>query len=180
MRREPHRCYGGKWILDNILNAPPPPAPADVPALEESAVGTTATLRVQMEKHRSSAVCASCHSRMDPLGFALENFDAIGSWRDKDGNFPIDSSGSLPDGHSFQNHEELKGILKADKDALALAVTEKLMTYGLGRGLERYDRRAVKEIARRAAANEYKFSSILFEIVRSMPFQMRKGDKSKS
>ncbi|HYP05694.1 MAG TPA: DUF1592 domain-containing protein [Bryobacteraceae bacterium] len=170
----------GKWILENILNAPPPPAPPDVPALEDATVGTTATLREQMEKHRSNAVCASCHSRMDPLGFALENFDAIGAWRDKDGKFPIDSSGKLPDGRSFKNLDELKVILRADKEELATAVTEKLMIFGLGRGMERYDRRTIKEIVKRSSSTDYKFSSILYEIVRSMPFQMRKGEKSRT
>ncbi|HYP14117.1 MAG TPA: DUF1592 domain-containing protein [Bryobacteraceae bacterium] len=170
----------GKWILENILNAPPPPPPPDVPALEEATVGSTASLREQMEKHRSSAVCSSCHSRMDPLGFALENFDAIGAYREVDGKFPINAAGSLPDGRSFKNLDELKTILRADKDALGLAVTEKMLTYGLGRGLERYDQRTVKAVAKKAALTDYKFSSIVLEIVKSMPFQMRRGEKSKS
>ena len=92
----------GKWILENILNAPPPPPPADVPSLSEDSIGSVASLRQQLEEHRSNAVCASCHARMDPLGFGLENYDAVGAWRTHDGKFPIDSSGSLPDGRTFR------------------------------------------------------------------------------
>src|SRR5262249_26989412 len=97
----------GKWILENLLNAPPPPPPPDVPNLDEAVVGKTASLREQLEKHRANPTCASCHARMDPLGFALEHFDAIGRWRAKDGDFPIDTSGTLPDGRSFKGYEEL-------------------------------------------------------------------------
>ena len=106
----------GKWILENILNAPPPPPPPGVPNLDEAAVGNTGSLRQQLEKHRSNAICASCHSRMDPLGFGLENYDAIGAWRTQDGKFPIDSTGTLPNGKSFTKPAELKSILRADKD----------------------------------------------------------------
>jgi hypothetical protein len=102
-----HVVLRGKWVLENILNTPPPPPPADVPTLDEEAVGTSASLREQMEKHRANAICASCHSRMDPLGFALENFDAIGQFRAKDGKFPIDASGKLPDGRTFQGADGL-------------------------------------------------------------------------
>ncbi|HXG64883.1 MAG TPA: DUF1592 domain-containing protein [Blastocatellia bacterium] len=165
----------GKWILENFLNAPPPPPPPDVPNLDEEKVGSAASLRQQLEEHRKNVTCASCHARMDPLGFGLENFDAIGAWRTEDGRFPIDASGTLPDGRSFNGPQELKAILKADRDAFAECLTEKLLTYALGRGLERYDRPTVKKIAGRVAASDYRFSSLILEIVNSLPFQMRRG-----
>ncbi|MFN0108833.1 MAG: DUF1592 domain-containing protein [Blastocatellia bacterium] len=165
----------GKWILDNVLNAPPPPAPPGVPNLDETKTGTAMTLRQQMEQHRTNPTCAACHARLDPLGFGLENFDAIGGWRTMDGKFPIDSSGVLPDGRSFKGVGELKTILKADRASFAEGVTDKLLTYALGRGLERYDKPVVKQIARNVAAKEYKFSSLVMEIVNSLPFQYRRG-----
>ena len=165
----------GKWILENILNAPPPPAPPGVPTLDESKTGTAMTLRQQMEQHRTNPTCAACHARLDPLGFGLENFDAIGGWRTMDGKFPIDSSGVLPDGRSFKGVGELKTILKADRDAFTEGVTDKLLTYALGRGLERYDRPTVRQIAKRVATKEYKFSSLVMEIVNSLPFQYRRS-----
>jgi mono/diheme cytochrome c family protein len=168
----------GKWILENILNAPPPPPPPDVPNLDEAKVGSAASMRQQLEEHRKNSTCASCHSRMDPLGFGLENFDAIGAWRKQDGKFPIDASGTLPDGRSFQGPQELKSIVKADREAFAECLTEKLLTYALGRGLERYDKPTVKRIAKRVAANNYRFSSLIMEIVTSLPFQMRRGDRT--
>ena len=125
----------GKYILQNILGAPPPPPPPDVPALDEQAVGTTASLRKQMEVHRTNAVCASCHSRMDPLGFALENYDAIGKWRTMDGGFPVDSSGKLPGGKTFSNPAELRQILSQRQFEFSRTLTEKLLIYALGRGL---------------------------------------------
>ncbi len=117
---------------------------------------------------------------MDPLGFGLENFDAIGAWRTQDGKFAIDVSGSLPDGRSFQGLAGLKQILKTDSDAFAQCLTEKLLTYGLGRGLERYDKQTVKAIASRLPANQYRFSSLVLEIIKSLPFQMQRGDRGKS
>ena len=131
----------GKWVLDNLLNAPPPEPPADVPNLDEATIGTSASMREQLEEHRKNPICASCHRRMDPLGFGLENFDAVGAWRTLEGKFPIDASGQLPDGRRFTGPEELRKILSADRDAFARAITSKLLTYGLGRGLERYDAR---------------------------------------
>jgi mono/diheme cytochrome c family protein len=168
----------GKWILENILNAPPPPPPPDVPNLDEAKVGSTASLRQQLEEHRKNPTCASCHSRMDPLGFGLENFNAIGQWRTEDGKFPIDSSGTLPDGRTFSGPRELKTILLADRDSFAQGMAEKLLTYALGRGLERYDKPTVKRIAKNAAAQDYRFSGLVLEIVNSLPFQMRRGDRS--
>jgi hypothetical protein len=164
----------GKWILDNLLDAPPPEPPADVPNLDEATIGTSASLRVQLEEHRKNPTCASCHRRMDPLGFGLENFDATGAWRTMDGKFPVDASGSLPDGRTFSGPAELMTILKADRDDFARALTGKLLTYALGRGLERYDTKTVKEIAGRLPAQEYRFSALVLEIVRSLPFQARK------
>ena len=129
----------GKWVLDNLLNAPPPEPPADVPNLDESKIGTATSMREQLEEHRKNAICASCHRRMDPLGFGLENFDAVGAWRETEGKFPIDASGQLPDGRKFTGPNELRDILSADRDAFSRAITSKLLTYALGRGLERYD-----------------------------------------
>jgi mono/diheme cytochrome c family protein len=165
----------GKWILENILNSPPPPPPNGVSDLDESAVGTSASLREQLEKHRANAVCASCHSRMDPLGFALENYDAIGQWRVKDGKFPIDATGQLPDGRKFEGATGLADILMSNPDAFAQAVTEKMLTYALGRGLEPFDRIAVKKIVGGMAANQYRFSSLVLGVVNSLPFQERRS-----
>jgi hypothetical protein len=164
----------GKWILDNLLDSPPPEPPADVPNLDEATIGTSTSLRDQLEEHRKNPTCASCHRRMDPLGFGLENFDAIGAWRDKDGQFVIDASGSLPDGRTFSGPDELMAILKGDRDEFARAITAKLLTYALGRGLERYDARTVKEIASRLPAHDYRFSGLVLEIVGSLPFQSRR------
>ena len=165
----------GKWVLDNLLNAPPPEPPADVPNLDEATIGTSASMRAQLEEHRKNAICASCHRRMDPLGFGLENFDAVGAWRDLEGKFPIDASGQLPDGRRFTGPEELRKILSEDRDAFARAITSKLLTYGLGRGLERYDYRTVKLIASRLPKYDYRFSGLVLEIVQSVPFQSRRS-----
>lgn len=170
----------GKWILENLLNAPPPAPPPGVPPLDESKAGQNATLRMQMEEHRKNAVCASCHSKMDPLGFGLENFNAIGAWRTEDGKLPVDASGVLPDGRSFRTVAELKGLLKQDRDVFARALTEKLMIYALGRGLERYDRPTVKEITAKLPASGYKFSSLVLGIVDSLPFEMTNPDGDKA
>jgi mono/diheme cytochrome c family protein len=165
----------GKWVLENILNAPPPDPPAGVPRLDERTIGVGASLRAQLEQHRSDITCAVCHARMDPLGFGLENYDAIGAWRTHDGQFSIDPSGSLPDGRSFHSPAEMKAILKGDGESFARCVTEKMLTYALGRGLERCDRRSVRQIAQRVVANDYRFSTLVQEIVKSPPFQMRRG-----
>ncbi len=166
----------GKYVLNNILGTPPPPPPPDVPALDEASVGSSASLRQQMEKHRSNAVCASCHNKMDALGFGLENYDGTGKWRITDGKFPVDASGTLPSGKSFNGPAEMKAILNESLPEFSRCMTEKLLTYGLGRGLERYDRRTVEEINRNLAASGYPFQSMIFEIVRSLPFQSRRGE----
>jgi hypothetical protein len=166
----------GKWILENILNTPPPPPPPNVPTLDDSKVGQSVSLRQQLEAHRKDAVCSSCHSRMDPLGLGLENFDAIGAWRAKDGQIAIDASGTLPDGRTFTGPDGLRAILTTQKDMFAECVVDKMLTYALGRGLERYDRRTVREIAKKASVANYKFSSVVSEIVKSLPFEMRQAE----
>src|SRR5262249_51627362 len=158
------------WILENILNAPPPPPPPDVPPFKEEPVSASAPLRERLQQHRANASCAVCHEKMDPLGFALENFDAIGAWRAKDGKFIIDPSGVLPDGKEFAGTAELRAVLKGKGDAFAKCLTEKLLTYALGRGLERADRCAVDEIAQKVVQNKYAFSALVVEIVKSDPF----------
>jgi hypothetical protein len=168
----------GKYILNNILGTPPPPPPPNVPALDETAVGTAASLRQQMEKHRANAVCASCHSRMDPLGFALENYDAVGKWRTQDGTFPVDSSGVLPSGKTFSTPAEMRNVLASPEMVpdFARCLTEKMMTYALGRGLARYDKPTVSAITRKLAAENYGFQSLVNEVVHSLPFQSRRGE----
>jgi hypothetical protein len=129
-----------------------------------------------MEQHRNSPVCASCHARMDPLGFALENFDAVGKWRETSGaaHTPIDASGVLPDGTKFQGPAELRKILMSKPDQFAVTVTERLLTYALGRGIDYYDEPAVRKIMRDAAPGGYRWSSLISGIVKSTPFQMRR------
>jgi Protein of unknown function (DUF1592)/Protein of unknown function (DUF1588)/Protein of unknown function (DUF1587)/Protein of unknown function (DUF1585)/Protein of unknown function (DUF1595) len=166
----------GKWILENVLNTPPPPPPPGVGSIDAKGGPLAGTMRQQMEKHRADPMCASCHVQMDPLGFALENYNAIGQWRTHDAGQVIDSSGVLPNGKAFQGSEQLKVILSGNRDAFAECLTEKLMIYALGRGLEGYDRRAVKQITTKLAANDYRFSTLISGIVNSIPFQMGRGD----
>jgi hypothetical protein len=163
----------GKWVLENLLDTPPPPPPPDVPPLNEADVGTTASLREQLEKHRANPVCAGCHARMDPIGFGLENYDAIGRYRTTDGKFSIDPSGTLPSGKSFAGAAELKTILRGDPRTFTRALSEKLLTYALGRGLESYDRAAIATIVNRVEQSDYRFSALVQAIVDSVPFQMR-------
>ncbi|VTR94475.1 Uncharacterized protein OS=Singulisphaera acidiphila (strain ATCC BAA-1392 / DSM 18658 / VKM B-2454 / MOB10) GN=Sinac_5962 PE=4 SV=1: Cytochrome_CBB3: PSD3: PSD5: PSD4: PSCyt3: PSD2 [Gemmata massiliana] len=164
----------GKFVLDQLLNTPPPPPPPElnIPELEEQKQ-LKGTLRQQMEQHRANAVCASCHQRMDPIGFAFENFDAVGAWREKDGKAAIDASGVLPDGRKFDGPNGLRKLMRADKTAFVKCVTEKLFTYALGRGLEDYDRRAVSAIVAATGKADDKFSALLTEIIKSDPFQKR-------
>jgi hypothetical protein len=165
----------GKWILENILGTPPPPPPPSVAELkdDEHAV-LTGTLRQRMEQHRADPNCASCHARMDPLGFGLENFNAIGAWRTDEGKFPIDSSGTLPGGQSFNGPAELKAILSARQADFTRCLTEKLLTYALGRGLEYHDKYAVGQICLAVARENHRLSSLIREIATSEPFQMRR------
>lgn len=168
----------GKWILENIFNTPPPPPPPDAGELsEDKAVVLSGSLRKRMEQHRAKALCASCHQRMDPLGFGFENFDTIGAWRTRDGNFDIDPSGTLPDGQSFQGPVELKKILKGRADLFRRCLAEKLLTYGLGRGLEFYDKCAVDDICKTTAKNGDRFAGLVVAIVQSDPFQLRRGKR---
>jgi mono/diheme cytochrome c family protein len=165
----------GKWLLENILGSPPPPPPPNAPSLADETPGASPkTMRERMEQHRKNPVCASCHVRMDPLGFALENYDALGRWRDTaDGSVRIDASGRMPDGTPFNGPAELRAALLKHQDQFVTALTEKLMTYALGRGVEPYDMPAVRRILRESAAGRYRWSSLILGIVRSSPFQMR-------
>jgi mono/diheme cytochrome c family protein len=170
----------GKWILENILGAPPPDPPPDVPQLDATQKAQpNLTLRQQLEVHRQNAVCASCHKTMDALGFGLENFDAVGRWRDKDGKDAIDSSGILPNGDKFKGPSELTGVLVQRKQEFARCFTEKMMVYALGRGLAPYDRCAAEEIVKAAASDQFKISAIVTQIVLSDPFRKRRGDGGK-
>ena len=169
----------GKWVLENILGAPPPPPPPNVPALKEGKeIALTGTLRQRMERHREDPICASCHARMDPIGFGFENFNGIGAWRTNDGNFPIDPAGELTSGESFQGAGDLKAILlKQKKEQFVRCLSEKLLTYALGRGLEHYDKCAVDQIAKDLSKNDYKFNTLIAGVVKSAPFQMRRGEQ---
>jgi hypothetical protein len=164
----------GKWILENILGMPVPPPPPDVPPLKERAEGEKPkTMREQMVEHRANPVCASCHKIMDPIGFALENFDAVGAWRAKDADVEIDSSGELTDGTRVNGVVELRQALMRHPDLFVSTLVEKLLTYALGRGFDYHDMPAVRAIVRAAARDNYRFSTIIMGIVRSTPFQMR-------
>jgi hypothetical protein len=168
----------GKFILDNILGTPPPPPPPDAGELKEGPE-LTGTLRQRMEQHRANPSCATCHARMDPLGFGFENFDAVGAWRTHEGKLPIDPSGVLPGGQSFKGPAGLRAILKKKQGQFAKCLTEKLLTYALGRGMERSDRCFIEEIARKAAKSDYRFSGLVIETVKSDPFQKRRGKGGK-
>ena len=167
----------GKWILDNLLGTPPPPAPAVVPPFPEEVPGVPTTVRARMEQHRSNPACAGCHKVMDPLGLALENFDAVGAWRTRESGIPIDASGVLTDGTTIDGVAALRDALVKRPDVLVGTMTEKLMTYALGRTLEHEDMPAVRAIVRSAARDNYRFSSLVRGIVSSVPFQMRSAQK---
>ena len=164
----------GKWILDNMLAAPPPPPPPDVPALQDKHDGRLLTAREQLELHRKSPACAACHVKMDPLGFALENFDAIGGYRRVDAGQPIDAGARMPDGTRFAGLAGLQGVLMTHRDEFAAAFTERLMTYALARGLGAADMPAVRQVARAAAADDYRIQTIVRGIATSAPFTQRK------
>ena len=186
----PHRTspvLRGKWLLENLLGAPPPPPPPDIPELDEDTSGAApATMRERMAQHRASPACATCHAKIDPLGFALENFDAVGRWRagEEGTAAAIDASGALPDGAPFDGPAAFRDALLREPWAseFATTVTEKLLTYALGRGLDHRDAPAVRRILRNARADDYRWSSLILGIVESMPFQMRRsldaGDRS--
>jgi hypothetical protein len=165
----------GKWVLENLLSAAPPPPPANIPALKTDGdePGTALSMREAMSKHRANPSCAVCHVRMDPIGFSMENFDAVGRWRDRDGANAIDASGVLPDGTRFDGVAGLKKILLADKDQFVNTVAEKLLMYALGRNLQYYDQPSVRAIVRGAAANHYTLTSLVLGVVKSTPFELR-------
>ncbi|HYR57337.1 MAG TPA: DUF1588 domain-containing protein, partial [Chthoniobacteraceae bacterium] len=164
----------GKWILEQILGTPPPAPPPDVPPLQEQkTINQSASLRQRLEQHRNRTECAGCHSKMDPLGFALENFDATGAWRDTDGKFPIDASGELTNGTHFNGPRELKQTLKANRNFVR-GLIRKMMTYALGRGLENIDKGAIDTAVAQAEKGGNKFSTLVTAIVTSDPFLKRK------
>jgi hypothetical protein len=164
----------GKWILDNLLGTPPPAPPAVVPPLKENAERERPlTMREQMEEHRANPACASCHKLMDPLGFALENFDGVGAWRTTDLRAPIDPSSELADGTRVAGPAALRQTLVARPQVFVGTMTEKMLTYALGRGLEHYDMPAVRTVVKDAGRVDYRFSSLVLGIVNSVPFQMR-------
>jgi len=166
----------GKWVLEQLLGTPPPPPPPNVPSLKDDASTKTLTMRQRMEQHRANPTCAVCHRMMDPLGFSLENFDGLGRWRESAGvgTGPIDSSGVLPDGTTFDGPAGLREVLVGKRDLFVETFTERLLTYALGRGVEQYDRPVVRKIARAAAADDQRWSAIILGIVNSAPFQMRR------
>lgn len=167
----------GKWILENILGTPPPPPAPDVPELPPTGQ-LKGTLRQQMEQHRENPTCAVCHAKLDPLGFGLENFDGIGGWRDTDNKLKIDSSGVLPDGSKFDGPSELKKVLIGKSDQFRRCFADKLLTFSLGRGLEYYDTCALNDIVDATKANNDRLTAVVLAVVKSDPFQKRKGKRT--
>jgi Protein of unknown function (DUF1592)/Protein of unknown function (DUF1588)/Protein of unknown function (DUF1587)/Protein of unknown function (DUF1585)/Protein of unknown function (DUF1595)/Cytochrome C oxidase, cbb3-type, subunit III len=167
----------GKYLLETVLNAPPPPPPADVPALDEKDIGVAVSHRARLEAHRADALCASCHNKMDPLGFGLENYDAVGRWRTKDGAFPIEATGTFPGGKTFSSPAELKALLRSRMPQFTRALAERMLTYALGRGVEPYDRLVVKDLVARTAADGYRIQALVQGIAASVPFQQRRGER---
>ncbi len=166
----------GKWILENILGTPVPPPPPDVPPLKGNQEGQKPkTMREQMAEHRANPVCASCHKAMDSIGFAMENFDAVGAWRNQDAGNPIDASGELADGTKIDGVVSLRNALVSRPDLFAGTLTQKLMTYALGRGLDYRDMPAVRAILRDASRDNYRFSALILGVVNSTPFQNAVG-----
>jgi hypothetical protein len=165
----------GKWVLESLLGAPPPPPPPNVPELKVENLEAT-SLRKQLEIHRANPACASCHDQMDPLGFGLESYDATGAWRTHDGKFAIDASGVLPGGKHFDGPSELIAALKSHPDRFTRSLSEKLLTYALGRGIESYDTPAVDAVTAATSAGQYRFSRMVLAIVNSAPFQKRRAE----
>lgn len=163
----------GNWVLENIIGMPSPPPPPEVPALEENKVDSNLSMRDRLAVHRANPACASCHDRMDPVGFALENFDAVGRWREFENGAEIDASGGLPDGSVFVGVANLETGLIQRPELFVRTLSEKLLTFALGRGVEAYDAPAIRRVVREARANQFRFSSIIFGITKSVPFQMR-------
>ena len=165
----------GKWVLENLLSAPPPPPPAVVPALktESSETGKTLSMREAMILHRANPACAGCHARMDPIGFAMENFDALGRWRERDNGNQIDASGVFPDGTRIDGMAGLRKALLHHPEEFIDTVAERLLMYAIGRNVQFFDRPAARAIVRQAAAGNYTFASLVMGVVKSQPFQMR-------
>ena len=172
----------GKYLLENILGTPPPPAPGGVPPLDESKVRkSNLTLREQFAEHRSNSSCAGCHAFLDPMGFAFENFDAIGRYREKEKNHPIDASGQLVRGQQFKDLTELRALLATDlADDFTRNLAENLLTYALGRGLGYSDKPAIQEIVRRTQSNGYKFQDMIQAVCESVPFQKMRVSSGKA
>jgi hypothetical protein len=172
----------GKWVLENLLNAAPPQPPPNTPALKTEAnePGKTLAMRDAMIQHRANPACAGCHSRMDPIGFAMENFDAVGKWRDRDGGMPIDGSGIFPTGEKFNGMAGLKAALLSHPEEFVSTVTEKLLMYAIGRNVQYYDEPVVRAIVRDSARDNYAFSSLVLGVVGSAPFQMRETQTAKN
>ncbi len=168
----------GRWVLEQILGTPPPPPPPDVPELDGGKEQLKGTLRERMEQHRKNPSCAGCHARMDPIGFAFENFDAVGKYRSKDGDSPIDPTGELPGGQKFQGPQELKEILLGKKELFSRCLAEKMLTYATGRGMEYYDKRALDQIVAALPKNDFRLSALVVEITKSDPFRLRRGKES--
>jgi hypothetical protein len=166
----------GKWILGNILGTPPPPPPPNVPPLKDNGGDKVLAMRERMAQHRANPACSGCHQLMDPVGFSLENYDAVGRWRDREGETIIDASGNLPDGVQFEGMAGLKQAVLSRPELFVTTMTEKLLTYALGRGLDYYDAAAIRKVVRDARGNDYRFSSLILGIVNSTPFQMRRSE----
>lgn len=165
----------GHWILGNLLGTPPPPPPPNIPTLKEKTISATLSVRERLAEHRANPACASCHELMDPVGFTLENFDAIGRWRDYEDGRPVDAFGGFPDGSKFVGADALEDKLLKRPELFVGTVAEKMLTFALGRGIEPYDAPAVRQVIRDATKDDFKFSSVILAIVNSTPFQMRKS-----
>lgn len=167
----------GKWVLDNLLGTPPPPPPPDIPELDDKSRKLAGTLRQQLEQHRTNATCASCHARMDPIGFGLENFNAIGAWRDKDGSVPVDATGELANGDKFAGASELVELLaKSKRWEFLHCLADRTLTYALGRGTEYYDRPAIDAIVAQTEAGDDRFSALILAVAQSFPFQNQRAN----
>ena len=168
----------GKWVLENLLGTPPPPPPPNIPELDDKGRKLTGTLREQMQQHSTNATCASCHSRMDPIGFGLENFNAIGGWRDQDGAAKVDASGELASGDKFNGAVELTRLLAEKKRWEFLhCLADRALTYALGRGIEYYDRPALDRIVEQVEAGGDRFSALVLAVAQSFPFQNQRVDQ---
>jgi hypothetical protein len=163
----------GKWILENLLGTPPPPPPANVPALKDNTVSSSLSVRERLAEHRANAACATCHDLIDPVGFSLENFDAVGRWRSAEENKPVDATGGLPDGSEFVGVDGLEQALLHRPELFVGTLVEKLLTFALGREVEPLDGPAIRKVLREASADRYRFSSLIVGIAKSTPFQMR-------